>query len=48
MRERKAIVAAVCKSKAACRDSRRFCMEMEQNPAYYSFGVLKHWARLDQ
>jgi hypothetical protein len=24
---------------------RRFCMEMEQNPAYYAFGVLKHWAR---
>ena len=20
-------------------------MEMEQNPANYSFGVLKHWAR---
>ena len=23
-------------------------MEMEQNPAYYYFGVLKHWARLCQ
>jgi hypothetical protein len=47
-REGKAIVAAACKSKVACRENRRLCMEMEQNPAYYYFGVLKHWARLDQ
>jgi hypothetical protein len=35
------ISAPATKSKAR----RSFCIEMQRNPAHYSVGVRKHWAR---